>query len=512
MNIKKFFNNKANLSLSFLNKLDLSSEVIDKLSLLLSRTYRGSSEVLETPIAKGFGALNALGEIDKLFANSPNRFKINDVLMSLEEDNRSKFGARSIAKSWEERKTSLYSSFMKEDNDNADKLFIPSGSWNLRPISLSNAIKLLKNSTNSGLPYYDRKGVVKERVLRKFKELLQRRDPSILFTRTQENNKTRDVWGYPIADTLNEMRYYKPLLDHQKTSSYRSALVSPDRVNRSITRLIKTAIRDKDAIISIDFSAYDTSVKSQLQRAAFNYIKSLFQRNCGKDLDYIAERFSNIGIVTPDGLILGSHGVPSGSTFTNEVDSIVQYLISLNIPGINHETIQIQGDDGVYAISFASSDDLFSKFESYGLKVNRDKSYISSNHAVYLQNLYHFDYIDDNGIISGIYSIYRALNRILYQERWSNFEDYSLEGKHYYSIRTICILENCKHHPCFEEFVKLIYSMDKYSLDYSDQSLANYVKMISMTEGVEGILNNQYGDNVRGLNNFESVKIIKRLG
>jgi hypothetical protein len=44
--------------------------------------------------------------------------------------------------------------------------------------------------------------------------------------------------------------------------------------------------------------------------------------------DYIAWRFGNIGLITPDGVKDGPHGVPSGSTFTLEVNSIAQILIA----------------------------------------------------------------------------------------------------------------------------------------------------------------------------------------
>lgn len=501
---------KANLNFTKdLENLDLSPVVKDKLSLLMSRTYKGSDFVIMTPIAKDHNPNHVLDDFNNLFES--NRSKMNSTLIDLELANKSKFGPRSIALNWSSRKASLYDSFEVVYNDKIDKLVVPSAAKSLRPINLSKALSLLKNDTNSGLPFYERKGLVKDRTLKKFSSLLESKYPCILFTRTQENGKTRNVWGFPIADTLNEMMFYKPLLEFQKSQTYRSALISPDQVSRSMTSLILKAKSRGYSIVSIDFSAYDTTVKLQLQVRAFDYIKSLYQSNYDKQINYLLERFNTISILTPDGVISGSHGVPSGSTFTNEVDSIVQFILYMNLPFSELGNFQIQGDDGVYIVQDDQVEALYNMFESCGLKLNKgDKSYNSYDFANYLQNLYHVDYLKD-GIIGGIYPIYRALNRILYQERWTNFEDFSIVGKDYYSIRTICILENCKHHPLFEELVKFVLKYDKYSLDYSNQGLINYVSMIKRTEGLEGILNNQYGDNVKGINNFATVKIIRKL-
>lgn len=492
---------------SLLRSLDLDQDVVSRLSSQVQRTYYGDDQVLLTPIAKDNGPDIILRELDKVF--NANLSKMNPTLLNLENGNRDKFGPRSISVPWSDRKSSLYSSFEEYKGLDSIDLIIDSNRRTLRPLTLAKAMTLLKNSTNSGLPFYTQKGKVKERVLDKFETFLSRKDPCILFTRTQEQNKTRNVWGYPIADTLNEMRYYSPLLSFQKRLKYRSALVSPEEVSRQMTQLINKC-SSGDSLISIDFTAYDTSVKYQLQEIAFKYIKSLFQTECSQDIDYISERFSDISIITPDGLISGRHGVPSGSTFTNEVDSIVQVILALNKPYTSFDNMQVQGDDGVYLVPTSAVDDLFNHFESFGLNINRDKSYTSSNYAVYLQNLYHKDY-EKNGIIGGIYPVYRALNRILFQERWSTFEDFGITGRDYYAIRTICILENCKYHPLFQDMVKLIFKYDKYSLDPSDQGIAKYVQMFNNTKGAGEILRHQYGDDVSGIRSFETFKLIKEL-
>lgn len=480
-----------------LNNLDLDQDVKSRLSLHLDSTFKGSDEVYLTPMAKEHGPESLLKLFDKVF--EVNKSKMNSILLDLEYSNKAKVGPRSIAVDWSQRSKSLTVSFESGNTRTKRRLGTMIGPRNLRPLSLENALKLLKNDTNSGLPYYTRKGKIKERVLDKFDTLLKRMDPCILFTRTQEQSKTRNVWGFPIADTLNEMRYYSPLLQYQRKLSYRSALVSPDQVSASISALInKAKSASRQVLVSIDFSAYDTSVKKSLQMEAFKYIKSCFQSKCESEIQYIADRFLSIGILTPVGVIKGEHGVPSGSTFTNEVDSIVQALISTTLDYVSLEDFQVQGDDGVYLVPEDKVDDLFSHFESYGLSVNKEKSYSDSNYAIYLQNLFHSDY-SNNGIIGGIYPVYRALNRILYQERWSNFEDFDMSGKDYYSIRTICILENCKHHPLFKEIVTFVRAHDKYSLVTTDNGIASYVQMMNKTKGAGEILNHQYGDDVSGI-------------
>jgi hypothetical protein len=327
-----------------------------------------------------------------------------------------------------------------------------------------------------------------------------------MFTRTQEQLKTRTVWGYPMADTVNEMRYYSPLLDYQRKLDWRSSINSPDQVNRRITELINTARKEDKFLVSIDFSAYDASVKTTLQKAAFEYIKQLFQQNYHEEIDYISARFNTIELVSPSGILTGPHGVPSGSTFTNEVDSICQYLVAREYD--DDVLCDIQGDDGAYVVNYP--DELIKQFESKGLNVNEEKTNISKDFVIYLQNLYHPDYSND-GLIGGIYPTYRALNRILYLERFTDLEKNSISGKDYFSIRTITILENCKYHPLFKQLVEFVFKLDKYELGYSREGLIKYIQGIKESSGTQGILQFRYEDDIKGIENFETVKILKSL-
>lgn len=504
---------------NFLNDLNLTEDVKGRVSLLLQQTVDGSDVVYKTPLGENNDPESLLAEWDTVF--TAHLSEVNGVLETMEQGQRSKFGPRSIQMPWDERKPLVDAYFegvpyrnYEDLNVTLDSIYnassLPSN-WKgrLRPLSKENAMKYLKNNTNAGLPYYVRKGRVKEIVLDNFDGLLERQDPCVMFTRTQEQRKTRAVWGFPIADTLNEMQYYRPLLEIQREQFWRAALQGPIMVDLTVTNIINEALKNNESLVSIDFSSYDATLQTQIQEVSFKYIKDLFQSNYHDDIDYIAYRFNSIGLVTPEGIMLGPHGVPSGSTFTNEVDSIAQFILASNSGLVDQGQFQIQGDDGAYRTH--KPYELMEYFTDFGLKVNEEKSDVSSEYLIYLQNLYHKDYRQDNGTIGGIYPTYRALNRLVYQERFDDFSKYEIEGKDFYAIRTLTILENCRNHPLFKEFVKFIHAKDKYGLKPSQHGIDKYVQMQIDKTGAEGIIQHQYGDQIRGIRQFESYKVVSEL-
>lgn len=493
------------------NKYGLDLDVKSRMSSYLLRTSTGSDSTYMSPPYDKIGTKDILADIDGMMA--ANTGKLNTILQQLETEQRAKIGPRSIAKSYEDRIPQITSHFGSGDAIPKLKALSSDYKYNLRPLAHRHAISLLKNDTNSGLPYFTRKSKVKDRLLKEMDEKGKIDYPCILFTRTQEGNKTRDVWGYPIYDTLKEMRYYKPLLDVQKKVRYRKALLSPDSIDSAMTSIINKANNNKSTsiLVSIDFSSFDSTIKKEIQKVCFEYIKECFQPVYHSEIDDIFNRFNSIALWTPKGIIQGEHGVPSGSTFTNEVDSIAQATIALGNDYVELDNFQVQGDDGVYLIPTNRVDNFLSSFSNCGLRINQDKSSINNRHCFYLQCLYDPFYRSDDGIIRGIYPIYRALNRIMYQERWQDFEDYNLSGKDYYSIRNISILENVKQHPLFEDFVKIVLKYDKYHLDFNYQSLTNYVEMVGKTKGNDDFMSHRYGDNIKGIKNFETFKLIQRI-
>lgn len=496
-------------------KFGVSSAALTRLSLFLNRLFSGNLDdpPLISATAERRGSEQILSDFDGIFEK--NKQVLNENLLQIELDQRGKYGSRSSARPWVDIKTSTLATFDKSTISSLPKPLTTAGSdsHRLRAFSLPRVIPLIKNMTNSGLRDMVPKGNIKDKYLSEsyLTEELRLNLPCVPFIRTQEMLKTRVVWGFPICQVIYEGTLFYPLLSFAKSINWLKALIGPVEVDDYIVNQVEECNSSGGLLMSIDFSNYDTSVKKELQGLAFHYFRSLFQRSESARFDHIEERFSNISLVTPDGIIEGEHGIPSGSAFTNIVGSVVQATIAIDSGLVNEDKFQVLGDDGVYCLADENSAlELISRFEACGLTVNESKSYRSPNYCVYLQKLYDIYYIR-RGVKGGIYPVYRALNRIVHPERFVDFGRFSIPGKDYFSIRTLSILENCKYHPMFEELTKFVLSLDKYNLQFSDQSLSRFIEMTEKREGVADIIRNQYGENLKGIRDFESYKLVKRI-
>jgi hypothetical protein len=320
--------------------------------------------------------------------------------------------------------------------------------------------------------------------------------PCVLFTRTQEGGKTRNIWGYPASDTVVEQTVLGPYLAFEKSQPHRAALNGPDAVDVAMSYLLSRK-QEGHVVYCVDFAAFDASVSPELSVAAFSRIASEFQSPYQSTIADIADRFTSIGVFTPDGEYDGRHGVPSGSAFTNTVDTLAQWFAS----GLN-EHCQVQGDDGVYLVPNGDVATFEERFQQYGFSLNVEKSHLfDTAEAIYLQRYFSID----RGYTGGVYPLHRAMERIKYLERWTDFEREGITGNDFFAIRTIMILENCKHHPGFRDFVNYVRSLWKEGLNFTRQGVVAYSKMLESRVRA-GVYSGQISE---GINSFETVKILK---
>jgi len=399
-------------------------------------------------------------------------------LDELEQEQASKIGAYSIQLPYVERKPQVLSYFENRNvsiNESAlqfaFKALTTRMPRNLYPVSVLDAYVNMPKGTNQGAPFFSANEKYREGSLRLAQEVVsngyssyRKDDPCLLYWRGQprgigESPKQRTVWGYPHWITILELTIQMALLKELKVLPEFSAWVSGDRVADTVTSMFGRA--KGIALLSVDFSGFDASVPQRVVEVAFDVLRYSFHPSAHKLIDLIEERFLNIGLWTPEGILLDRKGaVPSGSGETNLIDSICHMLIAEYVGYFlrNEVSYTVQGDDGVWQFRRPwQLDEVSSIVGDFGMVISSDKGGVNADAVYFLQNI-HLSSYRISGKCVGIRPILRVLNGMMSYERlsksWTSYDD---------TIRWFQQCEAAKYHPKFHELAKFLYDHDKYS-------------------------------------------------
>lgn len=232
------------------------------------------------------------------------------------------------------------------------------------PFTMKTVLQCTSNPTGSaGLTAWGcKKADAMLRALERGQQVLQgekKPEPCISFKRTQFNDKTRLVWGYPYAMTVIEGMVAKPLIERFKQSS--STPMAFGMTSMKLGSKLRASARHNKYAYSTDMSSFDASISAKLIKISFGILKSWYdldsvEPESGKTVreifDIIEDYFIHTPIVMPDHNIYygKKHGVPSGSYFTQMIDSVANTIIAGTIAShfnmyVDKHDVFVLGDD-----------------------------------------------------------------------------------------------------------------------------------------------------------------------
>nr|AVX53270.1 RNA-dependent RNA polymerase [Marmot picobirnavirus] len=399
-------------------------------------------------------------------------------LLAYEEEMRKKIGPLSIQLPLAERveKIEEYYKDILLKSVPIDPRAIKSFLMTVRPIKaqrrgIEHTLRKMRLNTNSGSPEFTKRNKVCS--LADIKRQLEwAKRAATLGWRGQEGGpepddvKQRVLFMFPFVDNLEELRFYQPLIELWQRYHINSAYENMRAVEVKLTRLFDT--KGDEYVVVTDFTGFDQHFNTDLQEAAKECLR--YQIFNGEEwLDSVFPIKYNIPLIcSPSLMYTGHHGMGSGSGGTNfdecNAHSCMQHEAAILKGKTLNPYSNAYGDDGYLSYPGIDVDDVISTYSSHGQVMNPSKQSVDKHSAVYLRRYFHDSYRDKQGIMLGVYSTYRALGRLLGQERMIPFEEDSGDYRRYVILRALSILENCNNSPIFEEFVDFVISGDKYRL------------------------------------------------
>ena len=263
-------------------------------------------------------------------------------------------------------------------------------------------------------------------------------EPCLAGARTQFNDKTRLVWMYPYSMTVLEGLLAYPLMQEFKRGHTPMAFAMPTWVLGN--KLVLSSYR-KNWCYSTDMSKFDEHISAQLIHVAFDILRTWFDMGqwdttgeikVSRLFDLVEHYFIHTPIVMPNmKLYLGKdHGVPSGSYFTQIIDSIVNCIICGTVASkfnlnVDKKDIFILGDDLVFWSNRRCSLDVMADYEKAHLHVKMHGS--EKSHIYRYDATIHFLGRDwDHGYPT--LETDEVVKRMVFPERYRKY-DHSREAK-----------------------------------------------------------------------------------
>nr|UDL14340.1 MAG: RNA-dependent RNA polymerase [Gammapartitivirus sp.] len=176
--------------------------------------------------------------------------------------------------------------------------------------------------------------------------------------------KTRLVWVYP-AEMLVVEGQYAPRMYHDFMADPHTPMLNGKSAQKLYTEWC-VGLREGETLYGLDFSAFDTKVPAWLIHVAFDILKQNvdFETWNGKEVskrdrqkwsnvwNAMIYYFINTPILMPDGRMFRKYrGVPSGSWWTQMIDSVVNYILICYLTecqGVEARGLRVLGDDSAF--------------------------------------------------------------------------------------------------------------------------------------------------------------------
>lgn len=491
-----------------------SADVPKKALPYLQSVVRGDSNILRSQIYKDHAVDKVVDDWAWELLDHTGHY--HPSLGEYEWKEIDKIGPKSVRLPLEERMGDIESYFSSARPPEVDlyteindDLFHPGAYQNrMRPLSGRKAADGLPSNTNSGPPWFQKRRLVKEEAIRS-EAVGDYKSPAALGWRGQSNGtpipKQRVVWIVSYKTNVREARYVQVAHEYLRNFPCFAGWIGMSAVDK-----VMTSIMNDDSpgvILSSDQSGWDQHTGPDQVMVYKRLMHRLFQYTYHDEINDWIDNVNEMPLViSPEDMVIGSHGLASGSGGTSQINSVVNAKMQLSSRYTSSRNSLFLGDDGVTRC--IDVDGHLEFIEQIGYDANIDKQLVATDIAHFLQRLYLKEYVID-GYNRGIYMTMRALGAVLYPERFHPADKWSSVME---TLRWIMIVENTRWHPAFKDFVSFILKGDAHARRNIKELLVNN-KHLRVAKSIPGFIP-QYTQEASldtPIGSFQTVKVAKEV-
>jgi len=298
----------------------------------------------------------------------------------------------------------------------------------INPLSMEHAAACLPRDTSPGFPYTVtepgvKKGELLKTIVSDYEKIVKPKngfrfnEPCSAGLRLalakKPANKPRLVWVYPAVVQLAEAKFFIPIY----SLLYRCKMFAWDfSFLRGEYSEIEHWLKGSATSYGADVSSFDATVYAFFLRRIFAWIASRFSMTIRQKLEFeaVADYFINTPLWYKKKVYLKNRGVPSGSFFTQLIDSIVNLSYQVYIFEIMYH-VGIRNDEfSPYPFTYLSP---YFFHEIKFCRILGDDSLVGFKHHVFKRAHYEYacDSLQENGVIihaeKGFFRGWDCINR-----------------------------------------------------------------------------------------------------
>nr|AVX53255.1 RNA-dependent RNA polymerase [Marmot picobirnavirus] len=332
--------------------------------------------------------------------------------------------------------------------------------------------------------------------------------------------EARWIFMFPMSVNLVEQSFMYPVMDYIRSRLGKgeeefSQFFAPWDGYDRVQAILSSFRNEKVIFFGSDYTKMDQHFNFYHAVQVYEVIKHYFQPQFQEGLFNSIHYTFHCSVVTPRGLLLGPHALPSGSGWTNFLESVFNLILWFYIKITSNLKIKCAmgiGDDQLIMIEGKHdlkklAEFVVNKFKLVGMDANPSKQEVAHDMAAFLQRRSYTFWSVDGKYLAGVYPTCRALTSEIFPEFYHNEKQWSSKT---FALRCLMIAENCVNHPAFREFVLFIAQGNSNIIDFAKSNDKFILREWKIAKSIANFVPtyNQEKANVSPLR-FKSIAILR---